>query len=292
MKRILITGANSYIGTSFKAYLSKNYPSEYTVDIIDMINETWREKNFAEYDSVFHVAGIVHQKETKENAELYYRVNRDLAIETAVKAKNDGVKHFILMSSMSVYGMNTGVINKDTIPNPRSNYGKSKLQAEEEILKLKDDNFLITIVRPPMVYGLGCRGNFNSVVKLTVKLPVFPKIKNQRSMIHIDNLSEFLRFAVDLELQGIYTPQNREYICTCDMAKWISEARGKKLYMSSILGFIIKLLIPFINIAQKGFGNLIYHRELENFDFTYCVTRSEESVKNSIIKQEENVCER
>ena len=113
MKKILITGANSYIGVSFENYM-KQWADEYSVDTVDMIDGTWREKDFGGYDAVFQVAGIAHKKETKENFELYYKVNRDLAIETAKKAKKDGVKQFIFLSSMSVYGMDTGVITNET----------------------------------------------------------------------------------------------------------------------------------------------------------------------------------
>ena len=129
MKKILITGANSYIGMSFENYIKKNYPDDYEVDTVDMIDGTWRDKDFSGYDAVFHVAGIAHQKETKENAPIYYKVNRDLAIETAQKAKNEGVSHFVFLSSMSVYGMETGIITKETVPNPKTNYGISKWQA-------------------------------------------------------------------------------------------------------------------------------------------------------------------
>ena len=91
MKRILITGAGSYIGTSFDRYLKEKYPGQYEVDTVDMIDGGWRKKSFSGYDSVFHVAGIAHRKETEKNAELYYKVNRDLAADCAAKAKNDGV---------------------------------------------------------------------------------------------------------------------------------------------------------------------------------------------------------
>ncbi|MBR5858876.1 MAG: NAD-dependent epimerase/dehydratase family protein, partial [Clostridia bacterium] len=182
MKKILITGANSYIGTSFETYLKENFPDDYVVDTVDMIDGTWHEKSFAGYDSVFHVAGIAHQKETKENAHLYYEVNRDLAIEIAKKAKDDGVKQYIFLSSMSVYGVETGVITKETEPNPKSNYGKSKLQAEQGISSLASDDFKVCILRPPMVYGRGCKGNFQTVVKIVKKSPVFPNVKNKRSI--------------------------------------------------------------------------------------------------------------
>lgn len=284
MKKILITGANSYIGVSFENYL-KQWSEQYSVDTVDMIDGAWREKDFSEYDTVFHVAGIAHQKETKENTALYYKVNRDLAIETAKKAKKDGVCQFVFLSSMSVYGMETGVITKKTKPQPKSNYGKSKWQAEEGISTLTDDNFKICIVRPPMVYGPGCKGNFNSVIKLSSKLPAFPKAENQRSMIYIDNLSEFVKLAIERALDGVYTPQNREYMNTTDMARWIAEEKGEKFRASGILGFGVKMMIHFIGIAKKAFGNLTYHPDLEYFDFVYCVKEIEQSVKDSIVSE-------
>jgi hypothetical protein len=118
MKRILITGKNSYIGTSVEKWLLKE-PEKYSVDTIDMLNESWREHDFSKYDVVFHVAGIAHIKETKNNRNLYFKINRDLAYETALKAKQDGVKQFIFLSSMSVYGIEKGIIDKNTSLNPK-----------------------------------------------------------------------------------------------------------------------------------------------------------------------------
>ena len=103
MKKILITGADSYIGTSFERYIQKNYPNEYTVDTIDMTDERWCDTDFSCYDSVFHVAGIAHSdtgKISEEKAKLYYAVNTELTVETAKKAKADGAKQFIFMSSI------------------------------------------------------------------------------------------------------------------------------------------------------------------------------------------------
>lgn len=291
MKRVLITGANSYIGTSFEKYIKTNCPDEYEVCTVDMVDGTWRETDFLGYDCVFHVAGIAHQKETKENAALYYKINRDLAIETAKKAKKEGVRQFVFLSSMSVYGMDTGIITKSTLPNPKSHYGKSKFQAEKAILELADETFVVTILRPPMVYGAGCKGNFNSVERLALKLPVFPNTKNQRSMIYIDNLTAFLKMSVDDELDGIYMPQNKEYMNTCDMAKWVAEIHNKKLHVSTVMGLLVKILIPFADIAKKGFGSLIYHADLEDFNFSYCAVDLKTSVKYSVIIGEKS-CEK
>ena len=163
MKKILITGANSYIGTSFEQYLQQ-WPEKYQVTTVDMIDGSWRQKSFAGYDTVYHVAGVAHVKETEENRHLYYEINRDLAVETAKKSKDEGVGQFIFMSSMSVYGLDIGIIHKDTEPSPKTSYGKSKYEAEVQLKKLEDEQFHIAILRPPMIYGRGCKGNFQSIV--------------------------------------------------------------------------------------------------------------------------------
>ena len=258
MKKILITGANSYIGTSFEKYIKDNYSEDYTVDTVDMIDGSWREKSFKGYDVVFHVAGIAHQKETKENAHLYYEINRDLAIEVAKKAKKDGIKQFIFLSSMSVYGMDTGIITRDTKPKPKTNYGKSKLQAEEQIVELRDESFKICVLRPPMVYGDGCKGNYQSIVKLVKKFPIFPRINNKRSLVHIDNLVAFVKTAVDQELDGLYFPQDKECVRTIDLAKQIAKQENKKIYFSFLLGFVVIVLKPLSRKLKKAFGSLVY----------------------------------
>ena len=247
-----------------------------------MIDGTWKEKSFSEYDSVFHVAGIAHKKETKQNAYLYYEVNRDLAVKTAKKAKADGVGQFIFLSSMSIYGMDTGVITKETKPSPQSHYGKSKWQAEQEIAQLGSEGFQVCILRPPMVYGKGCKGNFNSVKKLVEKLPIFPYVKNQRSMIYIDNLSSFVRMCVDKELSGVYFPQNRGYISTVAMARGIATALQKKICLEYLTGAAVVVMRLFLPIAKKGFGTLIY-QDTEEFAFSYICVENEQSFLLSIL---------
>ena len=268
MKKILITGANSYIGTSFEKWI-KQWSEEYLVDTIDMIDGTWREKSFFGYDVVFHVAGIAHIKETKENAELYYKVNRDLVYEVAKKGKDEGVKQFIFLSSMSVYGMETGVISKDTMPTPKSNYGKSKLQAEELISPLQDSTFNIAVIRPPMIYGKGCKGNYVRLEKFALKSLIFPRIENKRSMIYIDNLCEFVKYVIDDESNGLFLPQNDEYVCTSDMVKEIAEAHGKKIYMTKLFNPLLRVLK--VSTVNKVFGDLVYEKRISEYKSKYCI---------------------
>ncbi len=281
MKRVLITGANSYIGMSFEKWMAKMHPGEFEIDTVDMVGDGWREKDFAGYDAVFHVAGIVHIKENKKNKHLYYEINRDLAVKTAKKAKMAGIRQFIFMSTMSIYGMDTGVITKSTLPQPKNSYGDSKMQAESKLKNMEDEFFKVCILRPPMIYGKECRGNFQSVIKLVRTFPVFPKISNQRSMIFIDNLNSFIKKAIEKELCGIFFPQNQKYMSTTDMACWIAEKEGKKLILSRGLGLGIRLLQPFIKIARKGFGSLIYE-ETEDFGFDYCLYDNKSSVRISL----------
>ena len=280
MKNILITGANSYIGTSFEQYLAQ-WPEEYRVTTVDMLDGAWREQSFADYDAVFHVAGIAHQKETAENAPLYYTVNRDLAIEVAQKAKADGVPHFVFMSSMSVYGTDVGEITPATVPAPKSHYGKSKRQAEEALEAMADDAFRIAILRPPMVYGKDCRGNFQLLLKLVQKSPVFPAVNNQRSMISMTNLCAFVRLVVDEGHAGVFCPQNREYVNTTDMAKLMANALGRKVWFSRLAGVAINIMMPFVSKVKKAFGSLTY-KDCEPFDFCYCEESFSDSVTRSV----------
>ncbi|EEI59833.1 TPA: NAD-dependent epimerase/dehydratase family protein [Enterococcus faecium] len=292
MKKILITGANSYIGTSFKKWMTQ-FQDEYQIDTLSVRGDAWREHDFSRYDTVFHVAGIAHadvSKVSEETKQLYYAVNRDLAIETAKKYKQDlsGKNgQFIYMSSIIIYGEETNinkkrVITPDTKPNPSNFYGDSKLQAEIGLQPLDDDTFHVAILRPPMIYGPGSKGNFPELVKLADKLPVFPAIKNQRSMLFIENLCMYLKEIIDEEKNGIFFPQNNEYVRTSDIIQTIAKYKKKKTVILPYFNYFVKLLGYFPGkvgrLTNKAFGNLVYapnERDDRLVDF-------EETIKKSI----------
>ena len=218
MIKILITGANSYIGTSFANYLAQpEFAGKYQVDTLDMIGDAWRSHDFSQYDTVYHVAGIAHSDNGKisdERAKLYYAVNTDLTVECAKKAKEAGVKQFIFMSSAIVYGDSAPIgkeklIIRDTPVNPANCYGDSKVQAENGIRPLDCDSFKVVILRPPMIFGKGSKGNYPLLSKLARKLPAFPKVENKRSMLYIGNLVEFVRLMVENGEHGTFWPQNK-----------------------------------------------------------------------------------
>ena len=289
MKKILITGANSYIGMSFEKYIKENYPNDYIVDTVDMIDGTWRQKCFSEYDSVFHVAGIAHSDNGKisdEKAKLYYAVNTDLTVETAKKAKADGVKQFIFMSSAIVYGDSAPIgksklITKDTPLNPANCYGDSKVQAEKGLLPLNDHSFKVVILRPPMIYGPGSKGNYPVLSKLARKLPVFPKADNQRSMLYIENLTNFVRFMVDNEEEGIFWPQNGEYSDTARLVEMIAAAHGKKMLLVPGFGWALKLMSHVTGLVNKAFGSLSYDMAMSEYQENYRVCTLEDSIERT-----------
>lgn len=279
MKEILITGVNSYIGLNLEKWLGK-YPDKYKVDTVDMKDESWRRKDFSKYDVVFHVAGIAHVSSNPKMKSLYYKVNRDLAIETANKAKAEGVKQFIFMSSIIVYGSNckNQIITKKTVPEPSNYYGDSKLQAEKGILLLEDKYFKVVVIRAPMVYGKGAKGNYLKLSKVAQKLPIFPNIENKRSLIHIDNLCEFIKQMIDNEERGLFFPQNREYVKTSDLVKLIAEIHGKKIILTKIFNPIIKFMKGKVELIDKVFGSLVYEQSMSNYKTDYRIWNLKESI--------------
>lgn len=285
MKRILITGANSYVGISVENHLNR-WPEDYRVDTIDMIGDGWREISFRGYDAVFHVAGIVHQEKTKHDPaqeELYDRVNARLPVEVAAKAKAEGVKQFLFMSSMSVYGLAAPVgkvvtITADTPLCPTDHYGISKKKAEEGLASLAEETFKIAVLRPPMIYGKGCKGNYVTLSGLAKKLSVFPMVENKRSMLYMENLAEFVRLLIDDEAEGLFCPQNEEYVNTSDLVSTIAHVHGRNLLLVKGFTWALKLLGCVTSLPDKAFGSLCYDYELSRYPKNYWLKSLNESV--------------
>lgn len=288
MKRILITGANSYIGTSFEEYM-KEY-DDYQLDTLDMKNPEWRNYDFSIYDTVFHVAGIAHADVghvSEEVRKLYYKVNTELTAETAMRAKKSGVRQFIYMSSIIVYGESAPLgkrklITSETTPEPANFYGDSKLQADIKLQEMNDDNFRVCILRPPMIYGPGCKGNYQMLSKMAKRLPIFPDIRNERSMLYIGNLCSFIKECIDEQKHGIYFPQNSEYISTSQLVKEIAKANNRTIHLTKALNPIVHIAskIPgkIGEMCNKAFGNMCYicNEPINEYNFIQTIRGTEQ----------------
>lgn len=272
-KRVLVTGAGSYIGEKFREYAAENYGHNLEIDEVDMLDPSWREFDFSPYDIVYHVAGIAHAdvgNVSDEVKEKYYAVNTDLAVEVAEKTKDAGVKEFIFMSSMIVYGESAPygkpkVVAKASVPKPANFYGDSKLQADVAVRDLADENFKVIVLRPPMIYGKGSKGNYPTLAKLARKLPVFPKVDNERSMLYIGNLCEFLcqiMLVKSPDNSVVLLPQNGEWSNTGELVQEIAEANGKRLRRFRILNpaVLVGSKVPgkIGALVNKAFGNNCY----------------------------------
>lgn len=291
--KVLITGASSYIGTSFEQYVAEHYGNTFFIDTVDMKGDAWKDWDFSQYDIVFHVAGIAHAdvgRVTEETKAKYYTVNTKLAIEAAEKAKEEGAKQFIFMSSSIIYGDSAPYGTKkritiDTEPKPANFYGDSKWQADKAIRKLAEEGFTVTIVRPPMIYGKDCKGNFPMLSRFAKKLPFFPDVQNERSMIYIENFCEFLSQVMIREEGGIFWPQNAEYTRTSEIVKIVGEVSGHQVKVSKKWNWIVRLATYFpgrvSGITNKAFGNMSYEKSLSKYDFNYQIVDFKTSIKRT-----------
>lgn len=251
---------------SVENWLAK-WPDKYQVRTISVRKDNWKAFDFKSYDSVFHVAGIAHNSSDPKLKDLYYSVNRDLTIEVAKKAKEDDVKQFIFMSSIIVYGEGEKGklhITAETKPNPKNFYGDSKLQAEKGIMLLADASFRVAVLRPPMIYGPGSKGNYPKLVSLAKKIPIFPNFTNKRSMLYINKLCEYIRNIIDCNEQGFFFPQDDKYVCTSNLVSKIAKENGRKIRFVKLFNPLIRFCVPRVELIQKLFGDLYYDEEMMN----------------------------
>ncbi len=280
MSKILITGRGSYIGEKLRLWLIKH---EHNVDIADTKSREWEKLDFSLYDVVINVAGIAHIKVKESMRELFYKVNTDLAEQICLKAKNSGCRQYIYLSSMNVYGDNCGVVMDVNHVNPSNFYGDSKLQADKKTMALQSANFNVANVRPPAIYGKGCKGHFPTLVKFASVCPIFPNYKQKKSMLFIDNLCEFIRLLIDNNESGIFCPQNREYTSTSQMVEEIGNALGKRIYMTKIFNPFVWLGIKFNHFISRAFVDDAYDLSISDyFNGGYNVVDFKTSIKESI----------
>ncbi len=258
MKRILITGKNSYIAKKVSEYLNlcNKKEKQYFVTLISVRDSLWKQKTFCQYDIVLHCAALVHKKEKNICWEDYFSVNTKLTEEIAKKAKEEGVKQFIFLSTMNVYGLETGMITDQTMPAPKSLYGKSKYMAEKVLEQIRSKEFQVCILRPPIIYGNNCKGNYQKLSQFAKITPIFPKINNKRSMLSIKNLCFFVKQVIDRGADGIFLPQNEFYVNTSELVAAIAKEQRHPIWITDKINIIVLCLPKYFKM--KIFGTLIY----------------------------------
>lgn len=285
MHKILITGTHSFIGQSLASHLSQ-WPESFSVSTTSLRNDAWLSDSWLGFDSLFHVAGLAHDSTRSADKDSYYRINSQLAFDTALKAKRSGVRQFIFLSSSIIYGPSAPIgqaklITRDTPLNPQSYYGDSKVQAERLLSQLDDETFKVCILRCPMIFGKGCKGNYLLLSKIARTLPLFPDIMNCRSMLYSENLAEFVRLIILNHEQGIFWPQNSEFSSTSELVKTIAEVHGRKILLLKGCEFPLRVLANFTGLVNKAFGSLAYDMSLSDYPQNYRLYSLREGIERT-----------
>lgn len=274
MKKVLITGKNSYLGNQFYDACS----SIFELTRISCRDDSWKNMDFSTYDSIYHVAGLAHSTPNESQRELYYQVNTQMTIDLAKKAKQEGVSQFIFMSSVIVYSSSCTTIDETTPLEPDNFYGDSKKQAEKELLELADDQFHVVIIRAPMIYGKNSKGNYRKLSSFAQKMPIFPTLKNQRSMLYVGNLVEFVKQSIEYNLSGIYFPQNKEYVSSYELVKEVAKVHHHNIHFVSIFNPILKGLKN-QTMINKLFGDKVIETRCSTYHFEYQIYDFEQSIR-------------
>ena len=275
--KILVTGKNSFIGRYFKEnnkldQIEEVCLVENNIDAID----------FSRFDVVFHVAAIVHQSK-HISEEYFFKINSDLAYNVAKKAKEMGVKHFVFMSTVKVYGENNSKNNVWTETSkcyPQDAYGRSKLDAENRFKVLNDEEFVISIVRTPVVYGSGVKGNIQRIAKFVLNSKLIPLggIENKRAMVNIANLNSLVNRIIELRRGGLFLAGDKNLLSTSEFVQYlIKYVRGRKYMINfpRVLKILVKLILPKFYI--KIFGTMLIDNKMtcKQLDFTPPCTEEE-----------------
>ena len=276
---ILIIGKNSYIGNHIDEWLSKY---GHQVQQLDVLTDEWKKFDYSSFDAIVHVAGIVHRPDCKDWG-LYKRVNTDMPVSIAsmyksVRSEKGLVGQYVYFSTMGVYDagkkLEPSIVDNNTpmLKDSNSMYGKSKLMAEEELIKLQDRTFSVAYVRPP------------SFTKMARLLPMIPKAYENtcQSFIYIDNLSECVRIIVENDLTGSFCPQDDEIPCASRLLEVICKGIGKKPRRSRFLGLCLRIG-SFMPWVRKAYGGIAYARELSDIPgYDYVVVPFEEGMKKTV----------
>ena len=272
MYRVLVIGKSSYIGRHILDWLSKD--ESFSISSISIRGDEWKNINYSDFDTIINVAGIAHVK---------IKVNTEMAVDICREAKRNSCRQYIYLSSMNVYGDTSQEITENVRPCPKNFYGDSKLQADNQIQQFNSDTFSVVSIRPPVVYGKGCKGNFPKLAKLAKITPLFPKYDNTRSILYIDNLCELVKLLIIDRYSGIVHPQNKEKTSTVQMVEIMAKIYGRHISMPRFFNPFISLMVNKVHLVNRMFADDHYSRELSNiFDYRYCVYSTEESIERSL----------
>lgn len=238
--KVGLTGYTGFIGSAFL----KKYSDTYNIRLINLRDPEFLSQ-IAGLDTLVHCAGLAHQ-DNPPAKEVYFEVNYGFTKTLVDECILRQVKQFIYLSTFHV-----------NLEKPTS-YSESKVAAEN-YLNSVTSKISVSIIRPPMVYGAGCKGNFPKLVKLIKLSPVLPfkYTKNRRSIIYIENLTGFISYIINKKIAGSFTPQDERTVSVHDLARFISACFDQKKVLLAPPQFflsVLKTLAP--NICDRLYDDL------------------------------------
>jgi UDP-glucose 4-epimerase len=258
---VLLTGANGFVGRNVSPVLMANgmivrqvmrklTPDVNTV-IIDAVgpHTNWEEA-LAGVDAVVHLAARVHHPHEEQAADIYRSINTDGTLHLARRAAKAGVSHFVYLSTVLVNGSSTdrrSPFREDDDIFPRGVYGLSKAAAEAGLREMAEaTRMCFTIIRPPLIYGLGALGNFRLLVRAVKSgLPLpFGSIHNRRAFLGVDNLASFIvhRLIHPASKFDVFLVADDEQVSTPEFARRIAKALSKTPFIIPFPVFALKAL--------------------------------------------------
>ena len=254
LKKVLVTGSSGYLGKNFINQFSNNYE----LLKFSLIKNTLKSLKFSDISTVLHCAGLVHnyKKITKSD---YYKINNRYPLNLAKLAKENGVNHFIFISTVAVYDKKLEYINEKSLCNPYSIYGKSKLKTENELLELESRTFNVSIIRIPMIYGIDAPGNIKKLTSFVKFVPFLPfkNLNNKRSIIHINKICSFIDDVIKKKVSGILLLSDDISYTLPEIIKIIEKQEGIKVILFRLPFIKVFFKYTFPDFYKKIFLNLI-----------------------------------
>ncbi len=267
--KILLTGSSGFIGN----YFIDKYKTKYDIKTFSFLNDDIDKLDLDDIDSIVHLSALVHQMGGASKEE-YERVNITQTLKLAKKAKVTGVKQFVFMSTIKVYGEETDdIYSENSVCKPEDEYGKSKLKAELELTKLQDESFKVSVIRTPIVYGYGVKANIKNLVNLVDKIPVLPfgKIENKRSIVYIGNLCHIVDEIITQKQSGIFLACDNESVSTVRLIELIAKNIDKEIYL---------IKIPFFESLLKVFKSSFHKRLYGSLEVDNRITQEKLNLAN------------
>ncbi|HIA13009.1 MAG TPA: NAD-dependent epimerase/dehydratase family protein [Flavobacteriales bacterium] len=258
-KSLILTGATGFVGSRF-AMLNAN---KYKIQTIPWQQLSGPVPDLAGKEVMVHMAALNHRMDRVPDEE-YMKSNFDLTKALAERAKSDGVGHFVFLSTVKVYGevnIQGKAFTEVDICNPVDAYGKSKLNAENALRSLETDSFIVSIIRCPLVYGPGVKGNMERLISLA-KLPLplgFKGIGNKRTMVFVDNLIALIDRIIELRESGVFLAGDDHPISTAEAVRMLRSAMHKQpnlFRIPAILWNVMGLVAP--KLKTRLFDSLMF----------------------------------